>query len=236
MADAGYSWRKATAEDYPRIQEWEKTLRQTANWRGNALQRVVFDDYLNRGQSDQPRHQQYMLLHDGNPVAYARALHLSKDSKRLYAGSYRIEETIYHPDFLPPATGAPQALYALLEDQARQRGAPVMYTELSVGLSPLELRKHTAQAASGDTRSAALLAKDFAEMTGRFAQKIDFEPLGIVRSGGPETETHAPYMRLVKVLDPERAALPPYTREGYHYSASGHWLEKNRSVSEAVTR
>ncbi|MFM9889919.1 MAG: hypothetical protein ACKVOE_04630 [Rickettsiales bacterium] len=236
--NSGYSWRPAVDADYEIIKSWEATLRKQANWRGDQFQRTKFDDYLMRSQQEVPaRHLQHMLLKDGVPVAYARCLLLKTASKRLFAGSTRVEETIYAPGNLSLRSGTPEALYEVIYDEAKKGGASLVYTELSVGLSPQETQRYGRKAAKGDAHAAQLLAKDFHGATVKFATGVGLQPLGTASAIDPN-DTHAPYLRLVHVLKRTQAALPHFSRDGFEYTpyGNGHWLEQASDPTQGKSR
>ncbi|GEM_PF-5511972 len=166
--------------DYDAVKGWYKRLSKEFNWVGATLMFNVLHDYNAREMNGDLRYRQTMTLRDGEPVAYSRFLHLSRDTQTRRADCTKVEETIIaDPNDLRDLTLF-RFMYDDIVSASAAQGQARVITELGVGLSQSKFKSLARQAAKGDARAQSLINRDWIAVTLKFVERMGFTPTDII--------------------------------------------------------
>lgn len=199
--------------DYDAVKGWYKRLSKEFNWVGATLMFNVLHDYNTREMKGDLRYRQTMTLRDGEPVAYSRFLHLSRDTQTRRADCTKVEETIIaDPNDLRDLT-----LFRFMYDDivaaSAQQGQARVITELGVGLSQSKYKTMARQAAKGDARAQSLINRDWIAVTLKFVDRMGFTPTDIIIPNADSADA-TPQIRISRETGARQPLpLPDYTAE-----------------------
>lgn len=196
--------------DYDAVKGWYKRLSREFNWVGATLMFNVVHDYHAREMNGDLRYRQTITTKDGQPAAYSRFLHLSRDTQTRRADCTKVEETI----IADPADLRDLSLFRFMYDDITAASAAMgrarVITELGVGLAQRKFRVMAKQAAQGDERAQSLLNRDWVAVTLKFVERMGFTPTDVIV---PDTDSPdaTPQIRISRETDVGAPLpLPPY--------------------------